>query len=306
LYYSYFINEVTEYEPLKEQFAQPRPNAHSSPPLQVGHSGCGVKAKKFRQVRLPLFLGGQMHALRLSGSTQEARKIYEATKASAIFDKKLKMYKITACLKDAPQEIGRCHEFPSGWLEHESIWLHMEYKYLLELLKAGLYREFYSDFKNALIPFQPPERYGRSILENSSFLVGSAFADKNLHGNGFVARLSGSTAEFIQMWLMMNLGAQPFLLDSNGKLSFCLRPALAGWLFDRKGMYSFKLMSKIDLAYHNPKRKDTFGKDGVKVQRIVLRDKDNSAVEIKNNTIPSPYAQQVRARLISRIDAYLE
>ena len=105
-----------------------------------------------------------------------------------------------------PEEIGRCRIFTPGWLENESVWLHMEYKYILELLKAGLYEEFYDNFKRVLIPFQDPRQYGRSILENSSFLVSSAFPDKRLHGNGFVARLSGSTAEFLEIWLKINSG----------------------------------------------------------------------------------------------------
>ncbi|MBM3255466.1 MAG: hypothetical protein FJZ08_04120, partial [Candidatus Omnitrophica bacterium] len=182
LYYSYFVNEVTEYDLLKDHYIIP---------------------KGFIQKRLPLFLEGQMHSLRLAEGPQEAKKIYQATKASNLFDKKLKMYKVTDCLKSMPKEIGRCRVFSPGWLEHESIWLHMEYKYLLETLKKGLYEEFFEDFKNVLIPFQDPQRYGRSILENSSFIVSSAFVDKNLHGNGYVARLSGSTAEFIQLWLIM-------------------------------------------------------------------------------------------------------
>ena len=99
------------------------------------------------------------------------------------------MYKVTAPLSGMPEEIGRCRVFTPGWLENESIWLHMEYKYLLEMLKQGLYEDFYAEFKNTLIPFLDPQKYGRSILENSSFLVSSAFPNNGLHGNGFVARL---------------------------------------------------------------------------------------------------------------------
>jgi hypothetical protein len=136
----------------------------------------------------------------------------------------------------------------------------MEYKYLLELLKQGLYEEFYADFKHVLIPFQDPKVYGRSILENSSFLVSSAFPDKKLHGNGFVARLSGSTAEFVQIWLVMNVGKAPFFLDKNGRLVLSLFPALAGWLFDKHGEYKFRFLGKTQVTYHNPKRLNTFGK----------------------------------------------
>jgi len=283
-YCTYFINEVTEYEPLNANF---------------------VKPTKFSQKKLPLFLEGQVHALRVEDSINRIKTLYQAVKKSSLYDKKLKMYKVTASLKSEPFEIGRCRVFTPGWLEHESIWLHMEYKYLLEILRAGLYEEFYTDFKNALIPFQKPQRYGRSILENSSFLVGSAFPDKNLHGNGFVARLSGSTAEFIQMWLIMNLGKEPFILNEKNELNLKLSPVLAGWLFTAKNKtYNFNFLGKIWVVYHNPKRKNTFGKDGVRPTKIIFNDKDGNPVELTSDIIPSPYAQQIRSRQISRIDVH--
>jgi hypothetical protein len=283
-YYSYFINEVAQYQKIDDY----------------------IKPTKFLQKKLPLFLEGQMHALRLVRDSLEAKAIYKATKASELFDEKLKMYKVTAPLESMPEEIGRCRVFTPGWLENESIWLHMEYKYLLEILKSGLCEEFYAEFKNTLIPFQDPQRYGRNILENSSFLVGSAFPDKKLHGTGYVARLSGSTAEFIQMWLVMNLGDRPFFLNDKNELNLAFKPKLAGWLFDKKGNYSFNFLSTIPVTYHNKKRKDTFGRAGVKPVKIVLRDKDNRPVEIPSDTIPSPYAEQIRSRQIKKIEIYLE
>ncbi|MDD5166672.1 MAG: cellobiose phosphorylase [Candidatus Omnitrophica bacterium] len=275
IYYSYFINEATE------------PN-------------------KFIQKKIPLFLEGQMHALRLAEDIEHAKALYKATRSSLLYDKELKMYKVTAPLKSMPEEIGRCRVFTPGWLENESIWLHMEYKYLLETLKSGLYEEFYQDFKNVLIPFQNPQKYGRSILENSSFLVSSAFPDKNLHGNGFVARLSGSTAEFLSIWLTMNLGKEPFILDDRGELNLKFSPVLAGWLFDRKGNYSFNFLGNIVVTYHNPKRKDTFGKNGVKIKEITFDDASGNPQNPSSGTIPAPYAQQIRSRQIKRIDIYLE
>ncbi len=285
IYWAYFINEVTDYDILKEPF---------------------IKPKKFIQKKLPLFLEGQMHALRISGNLNEAKKLYLGTKASPIYDKKLKMYKVTAPLTSAPLEIGRCRVFSRGWLENESIWLHMEYKYLLETLKSGLYAEFYEDFKNVLIPFQKPQAYGRNILENSSFLVSSAFPDKKLHGNGFVARLSGSTAEFINIWLIMNVGQKPFFLNEKNELNLKLSPILSGWLFNRKGTYSFNFLSNIKVTYHNPKRKNTFGKNAAKITKIILQNKSEKPIEIPSDTIPAPYAGQIRSYGIEQIDAYLE
>lgn len=284
LFSSYFLHEVTEYDTAGDEKILP---------------------VKFRRKDLPLFLEGQMHALRIAGSYAEAKKLYDATKKSPLFDRKLKMYKVTASLKDMPFEIGRCRVFTPGWLENESIWLHMEYKYLLEALKQGLYGEFYADFKNVLIPFLDPETYGRSILENSSFLVSSAFPDEHLHGNGFVARLSGSTAEFIQLWLIMNCGLKPFFLNKEGKLNLRFSPALAGWLFTKDGTYNFHFLSKVSVTYHNPKRKDTFGKSAAKVKRISFMDKDGKVIDLACGTIGAPYAEQIRSRQVKKIDIYL-
>lgn len=284
IYNSYFINEVTEYDLVKDHY---------------------IKPKKFVQKPAPFFLEGQMHALRLSKDKSELSSLHQSTKKSALFDKKLKMYKVTASLDPMPEEIGRCRIFTPGWLENESIWLHMEYKYILELLKGGLTDEFYAEFKNVLIPFQNPQRYGRSILENSSFIVSSAFTDKKLHGNGFVARLSGSTAEFLHIWLLMNVGAQPFSLDRQGQLNLTFKPSLPGWLFSKKGEYTFNFLSRILVTYHNPKRKDTFGKTAAKISKIVLY-QGQKRTEINSSTIPSVYAQKVRLRQISKIDIYLE
>ncbi|MDD5566336.1 MAG: cellobiose phosphorylase, partial [Candidatus Omnitrophica bacterium] len=284
VYYSYFINEVTEYRILNQNFVTPT---------------------KFSQKKLPLFLEGQMHALRLSGSRHNAQLLYRGTQKSGLYDKKLKMYKVTAPLQEMTEEIGRCRVFTPGWLENESVWLHMEYKYLLEVLKCGLYEEFYRDLRNALIPFQRPGQYGRSILENSSFLVSSVFPDKSLHGNGFVARLSGSTAEFVNMWLLMNIGKTPFSLDSENRLQLTFSPILAQWLFAKNKTYRFNFLGTIPVTYHNPKMQDTFGKNGVGPVKITFCDASGNPVEINSGTIPSPYAQQVRSRAITSLEIYL-
>ena len=283
-YYGYFINEVTKYEVLKAPF---------------------IKPLQFKQQALPLFLEPQVHAIKVSNDTKEAKKLYNSIRKSSLYDKKLKMYKVTASLKSMPEEIGRCRVFTPGWLEHESIWLHMEYKLFLETLKKGLYKEFYDDFKNALIPFQKPARYGRSILENSSFLVSSAFPDEKLHGNGFVARLSGSTAELLQIWLIMNAGEKPFFIKDD-KLNLRFTPALAGWLFDKKGTYSFNFLSSIKVTYHNPAKKDSFGEKGVTISKIRFNDKNGLLVELPSGTIPAPYASQIRDRLITNINVFLD
>jgi hypothetical protein len=246
-----------------------------------------------------------MHAIRLADNNSKALAIYKGTRKSALFDRKLKMYKVTASLKSMPEEIGRCRVFPAGWLENESIWLHMEYKYILEILRQGLHKEFYSDFKNVLIPFQKPERYGRSILENSSFIVSSAFIDTKLHGNGFVARLSGSTAELLEIWLIMNVGVNPFSLDEKNRLLLDFKPKLAGWLFDKKGSYGFNFLGNINVTYHNPTKKDTFGQNSAKIKKFVFSDPSGSVIET-TPPIMAPYAEMIRDRQINKIDVYFK
>src|SRR6185312_16701648 len=128
--------------------------------------------------------------------------------------------------------------------------LHMHYKFLLEILRSGLAKEFFADLKTGLVAFQDPEIYGRSPLENSSFIVSSRFPDAAMHGQGFVARLSGATAEWISMVFYMGLGAAPFRIVDGG-LRFEPKPVLADWLFTarstpdiKRDMYGFKLFGR--------------------------------------------------------------
>ncbi len=279
-----------------------------------------ISVRRFEQKRLPLFLEGFVHAMRASGK-DDAATFYEAVKKSPLRDKKLKLYKVNASLKDEGFELGRCKAFAPGWLENESIWLHMEYKLLLELLRNGLYDAFYKEMDHALIPFQDPRVYGRSILENSSFIVSSVHADRSLHGQGFVARLSGSTAEFLHMWLLMNVGPRPFFMDAAGALNLRLAPALHRRFFTKvsrrvplgeggalevpRGAYVFLFLGKTPVVYRNPKRKSTFGAAGARIQSISLVTDEGCVHTFAGDTIPDPHAALVRSCRAARIEADL-
>lgn len=308
---TYFAHHVTRYETVVDESGK-----------QV------VECKEFRLERLPLFLEGFVHAMRTE--KERASSLYRAVRQSALWDKKLKMYKVNASLADTSYEVGRTKAFTPGWLENESIWLHMEYKYLLELLKSGLYRQFYDDIATMLVPFQDPKVYGRSILENSSFIASSAHPDASLHGRGFVARLSGSTAEFLHMWLLMSAGSRPFGLDKNDRLTLTFEPVLSAKFFSReprvknyidaagspkeirllKDTYAFLFLGATLVVYHNPKRKDTFGLGGVGPQRMTLSGPRGLApegviTEVKGGILRSPYAEMVRNGEVGRIDIEL-
>ena len=297
-YNTYFINEVTKFE--RTGKLDPKTGF----PL--------VKPRSFRNKRLPLYLEGNVRAMKSGIESEKVKSLYKALRKTALYDKKLKMYKLNESLEGVSKEVGRSSIFTPGWLENESVWLHMEYKYILEVLKAGLYGEFFEEFKNVLIPFQKPEIYGRSIFENSSFLVSSAFPDERIHGKGFVARLSGSTAEMLNIWLVMNIGKKPFFIGKEGRLNLKFTPALPSWLFTRKSQngfpknsYTFKFLDKTFVTYHNPRMKNTAGKNSVKTRFIVLRYDDGRKIEIKKDIIGPIYAEDIRKRRVEKIDIYL-
>ncbi|MBR1931043.1 MAG: cellobiose phosphorylase [Lachnospiraceae bacterium] len=220
--------------------------------------------KHFTPVHLPAFLEGPAKYLKTLNDVEEATDLYKAVKGSKIYDAKIKMYKTSEPLDAMGMDFGRIRAFTPGWQERESVFLHMAYKYQLGILKAGLYDEFYKEMKNVLIPFLDPAVYGRSTLENSSFIASGLNPDPSTHGRGFVARLSGSTTEVLSMWTTMMAGDHPFTME-DGDLAFSLQPALAGWLFDENGEVSFQMCSETKVTYCNAARKNTYGADGVKV-----------------------------------------
>jgi hypothetical protein len=225
-------------------------------------------------------------------------------KNSELYDRTLKMYKTNEPLESQPMEIGRLRAFTPGWLENESIFLHMEYKYLLEILKAGLYEEFFEDFRNILVAFQDPARYGRSPMENSSFIVSSAHPDKSLHGAGFVARLSGVAAEFLSIWRIMMAGKNPFYVQDGG-LRLSLKPVLPGWLFTETGTLTFTFLGHTTVTYHNPERLDTY-LPGIGSYQVVLYLEDDQQVTLENGVVSAPYAEMVRNGQVSSMDIYLK
>jgi hypothetical protein len=274
-----------------------------------------VDIKKFQAEPLPLFIEGQVHWLRVC-SKDQARNIYHAVQNSPLLDEKLQMYKLNECLHSCPPEIGRARTFSRGWFENESIWLHMSYKYLLELLRAGAHEEFFKDAETMLVPFMDPQVYGRSILENSSFIASSACPDPAARGRGFVARLSGSTAEFIHIWLLMTTGPKPFFQEK-GELNFKLAPALPGsWFTDQEksvdfngqteiipqGSFACALLGTTLLVYHNESGRDTYGDSAVKPVRYLF----DKQTEINATHIGPEIAENIRLRNYKRIDVWLK
>jgi hypothetical protein len=264
-----------------------------------------VKVTGFECKPLPAFLEGPARILKTMSNSDNAKKLYNSVRKSEIYDKKLEMYKTSVSLEQESTEIGRLKAFTPGWLEREAIFLHMEYKYLYAMLQAGLYEEFFRDIKTALVPFMKPEVYGRSTLENSSFIVSSANPDEVVHGRGYVARLTGSTAEMLSIWLMMMAGEKVFT-HKEGELSLKLSPILPHWLFDSQGRVTFMFLGSTVVNYVNLGKKNTFGQNGVKPVRYVLENPDGDIVNVENSCLTGQYAYQVRNGVFSNITVHLE
>jgi len=263
-----------------------------------------IIVSSFKRKDLPLFLEGPVHYLRLCPEKSAAQKFHKDMLLSPLYDQKLRMIKVNAPIASAGQDIGRITVFTRGWLENESIWLHMEYKYLLELLRNGLAQEFFSIAKTALIPFIDPNMYGRSIFENSSFLASSAHPDESLHGQGFTARLSGATAEFISMWIAMTSGLKPFSMH-DGELRLRLNPCLPADFFTAANTFTFNFLNGCEVVYHNESRADTFGAQGARANEYRITYAGGGAETIKGNYIQGKSALAVREGKVLRIDVSL-
>ena len=213
-----------------------------------------IKINGFKPVTIPVFLEASARAFKL-GEEAMGEADYQAIKKSGAYDEKLHFYKTCAPIDDAPFEIGRVHAFTKGWLERECNFLHMDYKYLLGLLKGGFYEQFYSELPTNLVCFMDPYVYGRNPAEASSFVVPSCNPNESLWGRGFFARLTGANAEFLNMLCILFLGENLFKAEK-GELTFSLSPKLSASFFDEEGKASFLLFGKTEIVYHNPERLD--------------------------------------------------
>lgn len=258
----------------------------------------GIYPLHFKVKPVPLFLEGPVRFLKLENDKETKQALYRRVKESQLYDEKLKMYKVNAPLKDASVELGRAKAFTPGWLENESIWLHMEYKYLLELLKSGMYQEFAEDFHKAAIPFMDPDVYGRSIYENSSFIASSSNPNPAYHGRGFVARLSGSTVEFLQMWILMMFGN--VFTCKDGVLYAAFAPVLPAYLIGEEKRVEAMLLGHTKVVYELEEIRDYFP-GNYKVQSMELCYHDGSVYMTAQEALSGMVAEELREGKIREV-----
>lgn len=256
----------------------------------------------FQRRTMPLFLEGAVKYLGLLEDAKEKRAFAGKVRESALYDPLLRMYKVNASLEKVSYDVGRAKAFTPGWLENESIWLHMSYKYLLALLKSGLHGEFHAALETSCIPFLKAEVYGRSLLENSSFIASSANPDARIHGKGFVARLSGSTAEFLEIWHRMMFGDAPFTMVE-GHLALRFQPSLPKILVGEDRAVQAMFLGMVPVTYHLPKQMALIP-GSYRVERIHVTDAAGHTATFAE-TITGPWPERIRAGQVEKIDITL-
>jgi hypothetical protein len=298
----FFAYDVTDWElnKLRNAIGQPLVNARA------------LRLKKF-----PLFLEGPVRYMKtIQDDKPKMEDIYDRVAISGLRDEQLKMYFLSASLKGQSYDMGRQIAFAPGWLENQSIWLHMSYKYYLQLIRGKLYDQFFEEVKGGgALPFMDADTYGRSLMECSSFIASSAFPDPSVVGQGFLARLSGSTAEFMDIWKLMFIGPKPFYLNRHNEVEMQLAPAIPSWLFedetsentptydeDGNHVVSFKLFASIPVTYHNPGGQTLYGNPPRKYKVTMA---DGSKVKVDGSFIPTETALEIRKMVnVQSIDAY--
>ena len=292
VYPTYLTYEVTEYDKVLREGKE-----------VIGDYGLPlVNAKKYDLKPISTFLEAPARYISRIAKKEEAKQIYDDIKQSGLYDKVLKFYQTSVALDQDTDEIGRIKAFQKGWLERESNFLHMTYKYLLSILKAGLYDEFYEEIKTNLTCFMDPVIYGRNPLENSSFIATSSNLDPSKHGQGFVARLSGSTAEMLSMWRYMFLGSKLFEVVDH-ELNFKLSPKLHHSFF-KDGKVKTLLFKNTEIEYINEDMRNTYDSDVLIDRMEIYTDKDTYLIE--GSLLKGIMAETVRRGEVLKIKAYLK
>jgi hypothetical protein len=176
----------------------------------------------------------------------------------------------------------------------------MTYKYLLGLLKVGLYETFYKEIKSNYTCFMDPKVYGRSPLEVSSFIATSSNPDPKKHGQGFVARLSGSTAEMLSMYQFMFHGKHIFELK-DGNLIYIPKPKLSKTFFKDQKVET-TLFGSINVVYENPKNLNTFDDDAY-IEKIIVK-KDGETKTFNQGFVDGIWANDIREKNVFEIIVY--
>jgi hypothetical protein len=88
-----------------------------------------VNALAMKVKVFPLFLEGPVRYMKtIQDDKDKMKDMYDRVLHSGLRDTKLNMYFLSASLKGQTFDMGRQIAFAPGWLENQSIWMHMSYK----------------------------------------------------------------------------------------------------------------------------------------------------------------------------------
>ncbi len=284
-----------------------------------------VEVSDFKSHKFAPFLEGSVFRMEYEKEINKKQALYKKVKNSSLYDKTLGLYKIAVDLETEPKEQGRTGGWPKGWFENESVFMHVQYKYLLQLLQGGLYDEFFENLRKCFPIYQDPAIYGRSPFENVSFIAPTTHLRPSYHGRGMQARLTGTNSEVLHMMLIMSFGHRPFALE-DGTLTLSLKPILDEQLFTVKrtnrtvtffdgtsevltspaNSYTALFLGKTVVTYHNPSRKKSYGDNGVSPVRYTCEMCTKEKVAVEGPTIPSDLAQRIRRGEAVKIDVALK
>lgn len=283
---TYFTYEADSFEYVLDASGN-KVNSHYGLPKAKVHS--------FSVKPLPYFLEGPARLLKVRKDRAANKEMIEHIKKTDLYDEVLGMYKTSSDLDAWGYEIGRIRAFTKGWLERESNFLHMTYKYLLGILKSGNVDEFFEESIKNLVYNLDPEKYGRSTLENSSFIATSNNPNPHIFSQGFVSRLSGSTAEMLSIWAVLVYGKELYHLENN-ELALTLKPLLSKEFF-KNGVIE-TVFQGVPVVYQNRS-----GKDGLDltVTKYTLSLLDGSNIEVHGKSLVGQDALLVRNKQVNKI-----
>jgi len=96
-------------------------------------------------------------------------------------------------------------------------------------------------------------------------------------------------------WLFTKEAATVDYLDRNGDWRKLALPACS---------YAFNFLGQILTVYHNPQRRDSFGKRACRIKEIHLTYPQKEPVIIPGALVPPEHARRIRHREVERMDIY--
>nr|MDE5966845.1 hypothetical protein [Lachnospiraceae bacterium] len=120
----------------------------------------------------------------------------------------------------------------------------------------------------------------------------------------FVARLSGSTAEFLQMWELMMFGEKLFSVE-NGELTLTLSPAIPSYLVPEDGRVSATLFGTTEVVYEAGNSRDLIP-GAYKVTAYEITCADGSVEKIQAPCLVGEAAKKVRDGKVKKLTVTLQ